>query len=116
MALDLPTLPDGELAELRRLAVEDKRAMLAKTKVSTEMTAGGGTNNTSAYQPKKHFQAPKAKQASSKNERPTNKRQSHLRQPTSDGASREKKEVIVNSQKSIYKPTLKRVDSSNLNA
>ena len=37
-----------------------------------------------------------------------------MRQPSAaDGGAREKKEIIVNSQKSIYKPNLRRVDSSS---
>ena len=97
----------------RKEMQNNMKAMLAKTKVADVMTAGSGPSN-SAYQPKKHFQPPKSKQSSSsKNEKPNNKRPANVRQPTaSEGSTREKKEVIVNSQKSIYKPNLKRVDSS----
>ena len=52
----------------RKEMQNNMKAMLAKTKVATEMTAGGGAGN-SAYKPTKHFQPSRAKQSSSsKNE------------------------------------------------
>ena len=54
----------------RKEMQNNMKAMLAKTKVADVMTAGNGPSN-SAYQPKKHFQPPKAKaSSSSKHEKP----------------------------------------------
>ena len=80
------------------------RAMLAKTKVSsdTKTTSGsmGGTQTVPGYQPRKNFTgAPKPPP------KPVKKK-------VEVRSSQNGRQVIVQSQKSIYKPTLVRADST----
>ena len=87
--------------------------MLAKTKVSSDVVHRGSTTQNasqSAYQPKKNFQPSKTKTTpNAKSNNQPNKR-TPSRQSTDTA---ERKQVLINSQKSIYKPTLKRVDSQS---
>ena len=85
------------------------RAMLAKTKVADSVVGRGQSsqnNSQSAYQPRKNFQPTKTKPAS------TNK-STTKRLPSRQNDGGEKRQVVVNSQKSIYKPNLKRADSQS---